>query len=314
MVPTGIRPSIATRRMVDCAPVDSPAVSLLWEAGDAGQQLERRFGFRGAVEAAEWVGETLARRWDLHVTSCDRIVISSWNAMAWLVAGDRRLIAKWSAAPPRFARLRDAAQVTSWLEDHDLPVAAPITSTDGRLLVEFANEAKARLASRLPLPGSRFLLGVLPVVDGDLLDIDDAAHVVDAGRMLAAIHEALGAYPDRVGRGRPKGSEQLVHNDFRSANLLHDGTRITAVLDLEEVTYASRIADLAKAAVLLGTRYRDWRPTPEEVREAFVAAYLDRARTVLSPSQRKDFDAVVASLLRKGWWTGNSAATRDVQD
>ena len=35
--------------------------------------------------------------------------------------------------------------------------------------------------------------------------------------------------------------EQLVHNDFRSANVLHDGTGITAVLDFEEVAYRSRL-------------------------------------------------------------------------
>ena len=31
--------------------------------------------------------------------------------------------------------------------------------------------------------------------------------------------------------------------------------------------------DLAQAAVLLGTRYHHWRPTPADVRGAFVAAY-----------------------------------------
>ena len=290
--------------MVDFAPVDSPAVTLLWESGDAARQLERRFGFRDAGAAAEWVGEALARRWDLHVDGCERLVISSWNAMAWVVAGDRRLIAKWSALPTRFARLQDAARVADWLDGRGLPVAAPVPATDGRRLVVFASGAKGRLASRLPLPvpGSRFLLGVLPVVEGELLDIDDPAQVADAGRMLASLHEVLAEYPDRVGRRRPKANEQLVHNDFRAANLLHDGTRITAVLDLEEATYATRVADLAKAAVLLGTRYREWRPTPEEVRAAFVDAYLDRAQTVLTPSERQDFDTVVAALLRKPFW------------
>jgi Ser/Thr protein kinase RdoA (MazF antagonist) len=95
--------------------------------------------------------------------------------------------------------------------------------------------------------------------------------------MLATLHEALAVYPQRVDGGEPTRHHQLVHNDFRSANLLHDGTRISAVLDLEEVTYDTRVADLAKATVLLGTRYRSWGPTRPDVPESFVAAYHDQA-------------------------------------
>lgn len=81
--------------------------------------------------------------------------------------------------------------------------------------------------------------------------------------MMATLHEAMAAYPFRIDAGPSARHEQLVHNEFRSANLLHDGTRITAVLDFEEVTYRPRVADLAKASVLLGTRYRDWSPTDQ---------------------------------------------------
>ena len=93
--------------------------------------------------------------------------------------------------------------------------------------------------------------------------------------MLATLHHALAAYPHHIDGGRPTGREQLVHNDFRSANILHGGTTITAVLDFEDVTYRTRVADLAKATVLLATRYHDWGPTSQVVRDAFVAAYGD---------------------------------------
>jgi homoserine kinase type II len=275
---------------------------MLWESDDPLQQLGRRFGFREAAAAAEWVTDTLASSWDLEVSACERVVISSWNAMAWVVAGSQRLIAKWSAVPPRFSRLEHSARVVEWLDRHGIPVAAPIPATDGRLLIEFANTAKGRVRSKLPLPGSRFLLGVLPVVEGDLLDVDDSSQVTDAGRMLAALHEALAAYPDRTGTGRPKYQEQLVQNDFRAANILHDGTMVTAVLDFEEVTYASRIADLAKAAVLLGTRYRNWQPTNQEVREVFVGAYNEHAKTRLTASERETLEELVAENLRQKWW------------
>ena len=278
---------------------------MLWESDDPFEQLHRRFGFRGGTAAADWVADALARSWDLEVTACDRVVISSWNAMAWVVAGHQRLIAKWSALPPRFARLDNSARLVEWLDRHGIPVAAPIPATDGRLLVELANNAKGRMRSRLPLPGSRFLLGVLPVVDGDLLDVNDSAHVADAGGMLAALHDALAAYPERNANGRLKHQEQLVHNDFRSANILHDGTRITAVLDFEEVTNASRVADLARAAVLLGTRYRNWQPTNQEVREAFVAAYDEHAKTRLTAEERATFEELVAENPRQKWWVAD---------
>jgi homoserine kinase type II len=275
---------------------------MLWESVDPTEQLARRFGFRDSASVAEWVADALQRRWELDVTSCDRVVISDWNVMAWVMANERRLIAKWSALPQRFARLGDSARIVSWLDSRGIPVAAPIPAADGRLLVEFDNDAKGRVKSRLPLPESRFLLGVLPAIEGDLLDLNDPVQVTDAGQMLAAVHEALASYPHQVGGRRSEGQEQLVHNDFRSANVLHNGTRITAVLDLEEVTYDTRVADLAKAAVLLGTRYRDWGPTSEGAREAFVAAYTEHTQAALTTAEQQELEARIAAVLgRMGW-------------
>lgn len=277
---------------------------MLWESVDPIERLARRFGFRDGASVAEWVADALHRHWELDVTGCDRVVLSDWNAMAWVVAGDRRLIAKWSALPPRFARLIDAARLVTWLDSRGIPVAPPIPASDGRVLVELGNDAKGRLKARLPLalPGSRFLLGLLPVVDGELLDVDAAAQVAEAGRVLAAIHGALTSYPHRFGGRRPKGQEQLVHNDFRSANILHDGTRITAVLDLEEVQYDTRVADLAKAAVLLGTRYHDWGPTSEGVRDVFVAAYREHAPAPLTQVEQQELEERIPAVMKTMGW------------
>lgn len=217
----------------------------------------------------------------------------------------------WEAVDPserlanRFGFHEGAASVAEWLDSHGVPVAAPIPAADGRLLVEFANDRKGRLRSRLPLPSSRFLLGVFPVLEGDLLDVDDSAQVTDAGRMLATVHEELASCPVRVGRCRPRAQEQLVHNDFRSANILHDGSRVTAVLDLEEITYGTRVADVAKSAVLLGTRYRQWEPTSECTRTAYVAAYNNQARDPLTSSEQRELDQrIVAVLKSMGWAEG----------
>jgi homoserine kinase type II len=234
---------------------------MLWESADPSQELTRRFGFRDGASAAEWVADVLGRYWELEVVRCDRLVISDRNVMAWVEAGGRPLIAKWSSLPHRFSHLENAARVVAWLDTQGIPVAAPMAATDGRLLVELGNDARGQLRSRLPLPGGRFLVGVLPVLEGDLLAVDDPGQVDDAGRMLATIHQALATYPGQVRRRGQGAQTQLVHNDFRSANILHDGTRISAVLDFEEITYDTRVADIAKSAVLLATRYRDWGPT-----------------------------------------------------
>lgn len=293
--------------MIYCSVVnDSPALSMLWESEDPAEQLTRRFGFRDVSAAAEWVGEVLERHWDLEVTGCDRLVISAWNAMAWITVGDRRLIAKWSAMPNLFGRLHDIARVVNWLDARDIPVAAQIPAADGRLLVGVGNGAKGRLRSRLPTPGSRFLVGVLPVVDGDLLDVEDSAQVEDAGVMLARVHEALASYPDLVGGHRPHTQEQLVHNDFRSANILYDQTRITAVLDHEELTYDRRVADLAKAAVMLGTRYRNWAPSEAGVREAFIAAYSRQAQVPFTSLERDLLADHTTQNMNKPYWSWHS--------
>lgn len=262
----------------------APQLSMLWESADPGEALSRRFGFADAVSAAGWLGDVLWDTWAITADGCDRLVISSGNLLAWVTAGDRRLIAKWSVVSGLFQRLADTTALTMWLHHSGIPVAAPVPASDGRLRVELDNVS----------------LGVFPVVDGDLLEVGDPAQVTEAGRMLARLHDAMAAYPRHIDGGPPGRPAQLVHNDFRSANLLHDGTGITAVLDFEEVTYRSRVADLAKATVLLGTRYHDWGPTSEFVREAFVGAYCDQAP--LTTAEHSQLQSGVEAVMKHFGW------------
>jgi homoserine kinase type II len=258
---------------------------MLWEAADPADALTKRFGFADAVSAVGWVGDALWDTWAVAVDGCDRLVISDGNLLAWIRTDDRRLIAKWSVFPWLFQRLADTATLTMWLQASAIPVAAPIPARDGRLRVELNNVS----------------LGVYPVIDGDLLDVGDPAQLTQAGHMLARLHEALAAYPHRIDGGRSTRREQLVHNDFRSANILHDAMSITAVLDFEEVTYRTRVADLAKAAVLLGTRYHNWGPTSRLVREAFVAAYRDKAP--LTSAEQNELQRCITAVLKQFGWT-----------
>src|SRR4051812_12837931 len=73
---------------------DSPAVSMLWESVDPAERLTTRFGFRSAASAADWIADALQSHWGLTVAGCERLVISSWNVMAWFTADGRRLVAK----------------------------------------------------------------------------------------------------------------------------------------------------------------------------------------------------------------------------
>lgn len=66
---------------------------------------------------------------------------------------------------------------------------------------------------------------------------------------------------------------QLVHRDYRAANILTADGRITAVLDFDEVRSSHRLVDLAQASVLLATRFRDWGPTSPAARAALRAGY-----------------------------------------
>jgi homoserine kinase type II len=275
---------------------------MLWESTDPHEALTKRFGFRDPSSAAEWAAEVLEQHWGLDATRCGPLVISDHNVVAWIEVGGRRLIMKWSALPHRFEHLKDAARLVAWLDTTGIPVATPIPAADGSLLVELGNDSKGRLRSRLPLPGSRVLVGVLPVVSGELLSVQDSRQVEDAGRMLAMLHEILAAYPGRPGgRGRRERA-QLVHNDFRSANLLHDGDKICAVLDFEEIKHETRAADIGKSAVLLATQYRDWGPTSEDVRDAYVDAYNDHAHQPLTTAERREVDEAVANHLDAFGW------------
>ncbi|MEI7058513.1 phosphotransferase [Nocardioides sp. CCNWLW239] len=233
-------------------------ISMLWESADPHTELTERFGFASAADATSWLRQVLAERWGLRMVACERLVISDANCLAWITADGCRMIAKWSMWPPRFARLAAIAGLTVWLEQRGIPVSAPQADRDGQLQVEVDG----------------FSLGLQRVIDGDLLDVADPVQVHAAGEMLARMHVAMADYPKAVPTEEPAApGTQLVGNDFRSANILWSGGAVAAVLDLEEAAYRRRVDDLARAAVLLGTRYHEWRPTPAAVRKAFVAGY-----------------------------------------
>lgn len=275
----------------------APAIEMLWEPDDPSQVLQTRFRFADPAAAAAWVADTLDEHFGVQVKACERIVMSDHNALAWVATPDGPMVAKWSADPERFARLAALAELTAWLDERCIPVSAPVPSLDGRVQVEVGTRS----------------IGLQRRIGGDLLDVDDMTQVHEAGVTLAHLHQVLAAYPNTEQipslhapssalheqvtewlatcpqqvpapakeRLRTLASNavcaalpvQLVHGDYRSANILCAGPDVTAVIDLEEARLDHRVVELARSAVMLGTRFHDWGPVPAVVREALRSGY-----------------------------------------
>ena len=265
----------------------APLVEMLWEAHDPRGALKARFGFSDADVAGRWVAATLAEYWGVRIDSCDRIVISDLNALAWVGTPLGRLVAKWSVASDRFARLEEIARLTRWLDGQGVPVSAPVPARDGRIQIEVDGAS----------------IGVQRQIEGKLLDVANLHQVGAAGAVLARLQDALAAYPDaervpampdssqplrpltvRVTNWLDSGAQhlpatvrdtlrllvadappdrlptQLGHWDFRSANILCVGAEVAAILDFEQIRRDHRVVELARSAVMLGTRFRNWGP------------------------------------------------------
>ena len=275
----------------------APELEMLWEPNDPSRVLDERFGFGDPESAGRWVAAKLDEHWGVGSTQCERIVMSDGNALAWVGTPTGRLIAKWSVAPERFPRLAAIARLTRWLDDQGLPVSAAVPSLGGHLQVR----------------GRRCLDGRTTRDPGELLDIAAPDQVHASGAVLARLHEALSAYPDAAQLVSPDGPSgplaaritdwldsasdhvpsdacdalrelvaaappetlptQLVHGDFRSANVLCAGGRVVAVIDFEEARLDHRVVELARSAVMLGTRFRNWGPVSSDVRAGFLAGY-----------------------------------------
>lgn len=291
----------------------APTVEMLWESTDPRVALRDRFGFTDPGVAARWVAGVLANQFGIGAGRCERIVMSDRNAMAWVETSDGQLVAKWSVARDRFRRLAALAELMCWLDVRGLPVSAPIRAADGRPQIEIGDVS----------------LGVQHKVSGTLLDVDDLAQVHAAGATLAHLHSALAAYelavPDLRAPSRSlreqvigwldscpgqvplaarrtlrellptayddRSPGQLVHGDYRSANILWSGNEITAVLDFEEARFDHRIVELARSAVLLGTRFHDWGPVSAEVCSTLRAGY--ESEQPLTPDESMWWDALV---------------------
>lgn len=167
-----------------------PLLEMLWESCDPESAL-KRFGLADAESAAHELSLVLADNWDLRGVTCDRIVFSAGNALAWMRTEAGPRIAKWSVVPSLHPRLAEFTRLNAWLGSRGFPVSAPILSSSGVLRLE-AKGISMELQS---------------VIEGEHLDANDAEHVRGAGMLLARLHRELADYPD-VAR-----IQQLAAND-----------------------------------------------------------------------------------------------------
>lgn len=274
-----------------------PGLSMLWETVEPAAALRERFGFNGLDQVGDWVIKVLGETWGLTVVHCSRMVISDQNAILWAASdrGDQGdLVVKWSRARESFELLDASARLLRKVAEQGIPVATPLRAMDARDRVV------------LDGPAGALSVTVLPEMTGDWLNVDDQKAVWAAGVCLARLHRALGTIQAPTPGGDPKeriqgwladgdrgfapeasrrlgellatapeleDERQLVHNDFRAANILTRGATITAVLDFDEVKVEHRVSDLARASVYLGTRFTDWRPTSAAVKRTLRAGY-----------------------------------------
>ena len=291
---------------------------MLWEPVDPHEALTRRFKFADAGQLAAWVTEALADTWGVEVISCDQIVISAGNALVWITSSTGRMILKWSARPSLFERLANVARLTSWLDGRGLPVSAPLPALNGDLQVErngfsigLQSVANGSMLDADNLAQVHAAGAELARLHLALAEYPDAGPLGPGGqadstplrtRVEGWLHAAAGDHvaPLEKSLRRRLGSlpsdttlpaPQLVHLDIRSANLLCDGDRISAILDFEEAGIDHPVDDLAKAVVLLGTRFKHWGPVPPETQATFEAGY--RAVRELSAPEAAWLEALI---------------------
>jgi homoserine kinase type II len=290
----------------------APQPTMLWENTDPHAALRQRFGFASAQAAAAWLTDQLNRHYAIEVLSVERLVISAANLLAWLTTAQGRLLAKGCAQSPAYPHLQQLAGLLPWLAQEGLPVSPPLPSRQGERQV-ICDQLSIGVQRVIPgtlldpaQPAQAQAAGLLLArLHEALSSYPQTSHWRNAAS-LASLTETVGntTPPQPFATGEPvllatwamvqeraamlaqaEPGRQLVHGDYRAANILWQQGAIAAVLDFEETAWGYRVNDLAWAAVHLGTRYHHWGPVSPLVRATFVGGYT--AHQPLSPLEAR---------------------------
>jgi homoserine kinase type II len=279
----------------------APSLTMLWESTDADAALAQRFRFPSAADASRWVTDTLGQAYGLDVVSVDRLVISATNLLGFIQSADGPLLVKCCALPDAHTQLLAQGELLGWLREREIPVSAPVPSRSGAVQVD---REHLTLGVQRMIPGTWLDPSVSAQAGaaGEVLaDLHQALagypHADDVHRTSAPakLEDAVGKSLQEAGPVEPwresairtllRGIDgldssglgiQLVHNDFRAANILWHDNRIAAVLDFESLQNAYRIDDLAKTLVFLATIFHHWGPATPAAHAAFLAGYQSR--------------------------------------
>ncbi len=273
--------------------------SMLWEQRAAAQALAQRFRFADGSIAEEWVRSALHRHYEITDVVVTRLTISAANLLAWVQSASGPLLVKACADLTSHDRLTRQAGLVAWLAGQTIPVSAPLSALDGcqqtrcghlsigvqRLiageLLNPAEQAQTRQAgfvlanlhralARYPNSSDFSSAALAPLADLMRASLAEQIVRIEHPQMRAAARQIEAQLASQAWPELPR---QLVHHDYRSANLLWHQERISAVLDFEDARWGYRVNDAARAAVLLGTRYHDWGPISPAIQAAFLAAY-----------------------------------------
>ncbi len=274
--------------------------TLLWEAEDANRALTKRFQFASADDATRWLVDRVGDVYPVRVISIDRLVISSANLLAWLTTDAGHLLVKCCALVSFHQRLQNVATLLHWLAQRGIPVSVPLLTHmgEGQIICDHLSLGVQRvIAGDLLEPtqrGQAQAAGVtLAYLHNALARYPHAADFTPPAPM-ASLKTMIQTWADKKGAalvdpelvaglnaieqrlpslGEDKLATQLVHNDYRAANLLWHDDQIAAVLDFEELGWGYRLYDLTWAAIHLGTRFHHWGPVAPEVHKAFLDSY-----------------------------------------
>lgn len=298
-------------------------LSMLWEPVDAPTALRERFGFADLADLTRWTTTTLAATWGLTVTAVPRVVISDRNAIAWAASTSGDLVTKWSCDASQFDRLDALAHLLRLLARCGVPVAEPVEALGGRARVVVPGPLGPVSASVLPhVEGDWLDTADLDAVRaaGAALAHTHAALADAPAELVAALSQLPGRGASNPRRGDVRGwlarhdrglvpeasarleallddlpelddAPQLVHGDFRAANVLVRESEVVAVLDLDEASVRHRVDDLAQACTYLGTRFTGWAPTAPVAQRALVEGYS--AVRPLDGLERRWFEALL---------------------
>ncbi|MCW2854285.1 MAG: putative phosphotransferase [Nocardioides sp.] len=83
---------------------DFPTLEMLWESKDPVEVLRSRFGFDSTGAVVHWLSSALDESWGVQLASCERVLMSDSNALAWVGTSSGRMVLKWSVAPEQNLR------------------------------------------------------------------------------------------------------------------------------------------------------------------------------------------------------------------